>query len=171
MSRSVYNWTWLRGRTLWAFWFSSGVQTFLGVRSFSGILWNLWKSEGSVVTAWGLAVDQSLGGGKNCTVYSLVCIVIIIIGIIITVVNIIITDSVSCVASQKCLYLNPWVFPFVHSSFPSHCGGRGPVSEWLCGVLLPATGLKCDTLLEDDSDICFPPVLRHLSKTPWSFKD
>ena len=60
-----------------------------------------------MVTAWGLAVDQSLGGGKNCTVYSLVCIVIIIIGIIITVVNIIITDSVSCVASQKCLYLNP----------------------------------------------------------------
>jgi len=45
---------------------------------------------GSVITAWGLAVNWSLGGEKNCIVYSLFCVFIIII-ITTTIISIIIS--------------------------------------------------------------------------------
>jgi len=91
---------------------------------------------GSVIAAWGLAVNQSSGGKKNCIVYRLVCIFIIIIIIIaISSRSISIVSSISFVILLNCLYLNPQALPFVHFSSPSHWGvngaGVGAVSEQL----------------------------------------
>jgi len=83
-----------------------------------------------VIAAWGLAANLSLGGGKNCIVYSLFCIYIIIIVVTI----IIIISSISFVVLLNCLYLNPPVSPFVHCYSLSHWRGRGGVSEWLSGA-------------------------------------
>jgi len=75
------------------------------------------------------AVNRSLGGEKNCVVYTLFCIFIIVIVIIITIINIIISSSISFVVLLNCLYLNPKVFPFVHFSSPSCCEGGEGMSE------------------------------------------
>ena len=56
-----------------------------------------------MISARGLAVDQSSSGEKNCTVYSLFCIFIVIIDLIVTIISI----SFSFVALLNCLCLNP----------------------------------------------------------------
>ena len=85
---------------------------------------------GSTITAWGLAVNQSSGGDKNCVLHSLFCIFIIIIIISSSGISI----NISFVALLNCLYLNPWVLPFVHFSSSSHWGGKPGVSEWWSGA-------------------------------------
>jgi len=67
------------------------------------------------------AVIQSLGGEKNCILYSLLCIIIIIITIV----------SISFVTLLNCHYLNPRLFPFIHFSSATCWGGKGGVSEQL----------------------------------------
>ena len=106
------------------------VQTFLGIQSFSGILWNLQFS-GSVFTAWGLAGDQSSGGEKNYIAYNLVCIFFIVIIIIVSIS--IISISIYLVVLLESLYLNSQVSTFVHFSSSSCWRGRGRVSEQLSG--------------------------------------
>ena len=87
--------------------------------------------QGSVIAAWGLAANQSLGGEKNCIVYSLFCIIIIIISSRSS-----ISSSISFVILLNHLYLNPWVLPFVHS--PPH-STRGEGEGWASGC----PGLSC----------------------------
>jgi len=91
------------------------------------------NSEGSMISAQSLNVDQ-LSGGEKKIVYILFCIFIIIV--VITIVSIIssISVSISFVALLNCPFLKPGVFPFVHFSSPSCCGGRGGVSERLSGA-------------------------------------
>ena len=101
---------------LWIWIFSClGVWTCLGVWSFWGVSQNSQNLQflGSMVTAWGLTVNQSLGGEK--IIYSLFCIFIIIIT------GSSISSSISFVLSN-CLYLNQQVLPFVHFSSPSRWG-------------------------------------------------
>jgi len=54
-----------------------------------------------MITAWGLGVDRSSGGEKNCVVYSLFCVFTIII------VSSSSNSSISFVALLNCLYLSP----------------------------------------------------------------
>jgi len=81
---------------------------------------------GSAITARELAANQSSGDEKNCIVYSLFCTCIMIIIII----NI--SISVSFFALLNCLYLNPWVSPFVHFS-SARCWGER--EGWASGCL------------------------------------
>ena len=71
---------------------------------------------------WGLILNWSSGGKKNCIVYTLFCIFIIIINI-----------SISFVALLNCLFLNPRVSPVVCFPSPFRWGGRGEGDEWLPG--------------------------------------
>ena len=84
-------------------------------------------------------MDQSSDKEKNSIVYSLFCIFIIIV-IITTTISIISSINISFVAIISCLYLNPWVSPFVHFSSPSCWGGREGVSKQLTSAQLPAAG-------------------------------
>jgi len=78
-----------------------------------------------VIATRRLAANQSLGGEKNCIVYSFFCIFIIIIIVIIS-------SSMEFVVVLNYLYLNLQVSPVVYFSSPFCCGGgRGEVSEQL----------------------------------------
>ena len=69
----------------------------------------------------GTGCESVIGWWEDCIVYSLFCIFIVI------------SSRISFVALLNCLYLNPWVFPFVHFSCPSHWGeGEG----WASGCLV-----------------------------------
>jgi len=69
----------------------------------------------------GLAANWSLGGEKNCIVYSLLC---IFISIIVIISSRSFISSIPFVALLNCFYLNPGDSPFVH--FSSHWGeGEG----------------------------------------------
>ena len=93
---------------------------------------------GSVIAVQGLTENPSLGDEKDCIMYSFFCVFIIIV--IITVSSSSIHISVYFVVLLNCLYLNPWVSPFVRFSSPRRCGGRGGVSERLSSAELPAAG-------------------------------
>ena len=67
---------------------------------------------------------------KVCCI-QLFCIFIIMNIIIVISITIISSISISFAVLLNCLYLNPWVLPIVHFSFPSRWGGRGGVSEQL----------------------------------------
>jgi len=103
-----------------------------GLQTFWGILQNSWFL-GSVITAGGLTANQSLGGEKNYTVYSLFFMFIIIFIIVITSTSISSSISISFVILLNHLYLNPQVSFFVHFSSPPCWGQRGGVSEQLLG--------------------------------------
>ena len=94
----------------------------------------------SVISAQGLAADQLLGGEKNGIVYRSFCIVM-------TIVIITNSSSIYSIALLNCLYLNPWVFPFVHFFSPSCWEGGGGVSEQLSGAYLPAARLNHDRVI------------------------
>jgi len=79
----------------------------------------------SAIAAGVLALDWSLGGEKNCIVYSLFCIVIIIIIIIILSSSITNSISISFVALLNCLYLNTRVSPFSPFLLPIPLRGKG----------------------------------------------
>ena len=86
-----------------------------------------------MITARGLSANRSLGGEKNCIVYSLFCIFITIFITIIIVSSSSSSSSISFGVLLICLYFKPRVLPFVHFSSPSRCRGRGGVSERLSG--------------------------------------
>ena len=100
-----------------------GVWTFLGVRLFSRVLWNLQNPEFLDCTncCSGTGCKLVTGWWENWIVYSLFHIFIISSSV-----------SISFVV-LNCLYLNPWVSSFVHFSSPSCWGVKGAVSEWLLG--------------------------------------
>ena len=140
MSRSVYEWELAEGAELSLFLFSISLNPLLAGSSnfsrslffweeFCEILKNSWLWR-SVIAAWGLAADQSLGDAKNCIVYGLFCIFIIIIIIIINSSSITTSISISCVALLNWPF-NPWVSSFMHFSSPSRWGGRRGGSERL----------------------------------------
>ena len=92
-----------------------------------------------VITAWGLSATWLSGGEKNCIVYSLCCILIMIIIIIIFTSSVIISVSIYFVVILNCLYLSPWVLPFVHFSLVK---GRGK-GEWAAvWCLVPSCWVK-----------------------------
>jgi len=113
---------------------SSLGQEFELFREFS-LFWEFYEIHencdfpGSASAPQGLAVNQSSGGEKNCVVYSLFYIFMIIIIIVSS-------SSIFFVVLLNCLYLKLRVLLFVHFSSPSHCGGRGRVSEELCSAEL-----------------------------------
>ena len=142
----------------WVWSSSQWVQTCPSVRSFSWVWWVLWNSRDhwNLWAPGNLQVLQLLlrdwlrnwllGCEKNCMVYSLFCIFS----------NISSNGSIFLVVLLNCLYLSPWVSPFVHFFSPSHCGGRGGVSEQLSGAWFPAAGLNHSTCNLEKS------VLHHL---------
>ena len=99
-----------------------GVWTFSGIWPFSWIPWYLWTSGGVRDLCSGLAVNQSLGGEKNCILYSMFCVFIIIIIIISS-------SSIYFFVSLNCLYLNPQVSLLVHFSSPFWWGGKAGVGS------------------------------------------
>jgi len=85
----------------------------------------------------------SSGGEENCILYHLFFTFIIIIIIIII--------TPSFVVLLNCLYFNPQVLPFVHSSaHPTK--GVGGLSEQLSGVYLPSARLNHDTEISQSSE-------------------
>jgi len=85
----------------------------------------------------GLAANWSLGGEKNCIVYSLLCILINIIVIINRI-------NISFIALLNSLYPSPRVSRSVHVFSPSRCGRRGGVGERLSSAGLLAAELNHD---------------------------
>jgi len=77
-----------------------------------------------------MAANGSSGGEKNYIACSSLCVFVITI--------IIMSSSIriSFVVLLSCLYLNPWVSPFVGLSSPSRWRGRGGGSERLSGAQL-----------------------------------
>ena len=121
----IFPWVWILS---WL-----GVQTFPGVWFFLGVSWNSWFPD-SAIAAQGLAANLSLGGEKNCIVYSLFYIFIInIIIIIIISINI----SIFFVVLLNCFYPSPQLLPFVHISL-SCVGGR---EGWASGCLVLSSWL------------------------------
>ena len=86
---------------------------------------------GSATAVQGLAVNHLLGGEKNCVVHSLFCMFILIV-IIIIISNS--STSIYVVVLLNCLYLSPWVFPFVHFS-AQPCWGGGK-EGWASGCVV-----------------------------------
>jgi len=95
---------------------------------------------GSPITPQGLAANWSSGGEKIYIVYSLFCTVIIFIITVTTSSSII--SSISFIVVLNFLYLNPWVFPFVHFFSPPCSGWRRQVSEWISRAELLGAGLS-----------------------------
>ena len=129
-----------RGRKLSAFWFSrtlnlllARIQTFPEVHLFSGILWNLWISGESMLSAQELAADESLVGEKDCIVYSLVCIFTIVFSTIIISSSTISSISISFVDLLNCLYLSSWV-SLLSICPPYATGGEG--EGWVIDCLV-----------------------------------
>ena len=143
----------MRGVGQEAFWlfFCLGVQIFFpGLQSFSWV----WHS---MITAWGLTMNQ--WWQKLYRLYSLFGIFIIIIVVVIIIISVIISNSIYILALLNCLYLNPWVYPFAHFSSASHWGGGGGVCKQLSSALLPAAGLNCD------SGVCL--FIRNISQSTY----
>jgi len=114
-SCSVYEWVWPGGEGYWLF----SVSMSFRICSWLGV-WTFFR-----------AANRSLSGEKNCVVYSLFCIFVIIIVIIITIIS---SVSIYFSVVLNCVYLNPWVFPFLHFSSLSCWGGkeRGELAAVWC---------------------------------------
>ena len=77
---------------------------------------------------WGLTAVRSLGGEKNCIVYSLLWLFTI------SIISSSISSIISFVVLLNFLYLNQQVSLFMYFSSFSHWGRRGGVSEPLSGA-------------------------------------
>ena len=115
--------------SLWM-WFGWGawILSFSGSSVFSVSL-NFFGSSAKSTTSMSSAFHNRCSGPnchhavrKNCIVCNLFCMFVITIFIII-----------SFVVLLNCLYLNPWVLPFVHSP-PHPTGGKGRVCKWMSGA-------------------------------------
>jgi len=115
-----------------------GVRSFPGVQSFRGVLQNSQNLQflGSVISARGLAANQSSGGEK-----------IVLYIVYFACLSLLAVLLVSLLLPDYAVFISTHEFPLLFVPLPPPAGGRGGVSERLSGAWLSAARLNRDSSL------------------------